>query len=117
MRTRHWTRESGGTPKRGEAAGREFPGPYAGVAPGVTVGGGIAGRRDRCSRGRGRIPCSILGDEKLRKGERRKQRTRASVRVGARSACGGAAGGVTYERDAQGSSQLCRCGWKPTRIR
>jgi hypothetical protein len=42
----------------------------------------VAGLPDRpgSSRGRERIPCSILDDEKLWKGERRKQRTRASVR-------------------------------------
>jgi hypothetical protein len=58
------------------------------------------GSPDRCSRGRERIPNFILDGENLWKGdsERRKQRTRASVRVGARSACGGAAGSVTVAR-------------------
>jgi hypothetical protein len=60
----------------------------------------VARSPDRCSRGRERIPNFILDGENLWKGdsERRKQRTRASVRVGSRSACGGAAGSVTVAR-------------------
>ena len=92
MRTRHWTRESGGTPKRGEAAGPNAQG--RAVRSRMPEWGLVARSPDRCSRGRERIPNSILDGEKLWKGERRKQRTRASVRVGSRSACGGAAGSV-----------------------
>jgi hypothetical protein len=101
MRTRpgHWTRRSGGTLKRGAAARGEAAGPKAqgrAVSSRMPEWGLVAGSPDRCSRGRERIPNSILDGEKLWKGEpeRRKQRTRASVRVGARSACGGAAARV-----------------------
>jgi hypothetical protein len=96
--------------------GGQFP--YAGMG----VGGGIAGLVQPRTRTHCLLrACSILDDEELWKGERRKQRTRASVRVGGakrlrRSCleCG------TCERDARGSSWLCRCagcGWEPTRIR
>ena len=97
MRTRHWTRKSGGTLKRGAAARGEAAGPKAqgrAVSSRMPEWGLVAGLLDRCSRGRERIPNSILDGEKLWKGERRKQRTRASVRGGARSACGRAAGSV-----------------------
>ena len=67
----------------------------------------VAGSPDRCSRGRERIPNSILDGEKLWKGERRKRRTRASVRVGARSACGGAAGSVARVSVTRGVAAGC----------
>jgi hypothetical protein len=44
--------------------------------------GPVTGLPDRRCRGRERIPFSILDGEKLWKGERRKQRTTACVRVG-----------------------------------
>jgi hypothetical protein len=91
MRTWHWTRKLGGKLKRCAAACGEAAGPKAqgravsSCMPELVL---VAGSPDRCSRGSERIPNSILDGEKLWKGGRQKQRTRASVRVGARSACG-----------------------------
>ena len=62
-----------------EAQGR------AAVSSRMPEWGLVAGSPDWCCRGRERIPNSILDGEKLCKEERRKQRTRASVRVGART--------------------------------
>jgi hypothetical protein len=116
MRTRLWTRRSGGTLKRGAAARGEAAGPKAAqgraaaaVSSRMPEWGSrlVAGSPDRCSRGRERIPSSILDGEKLWKGERRKQRTRASVRVGARSACGGAAGSVARVSVTRGVAAGC----------
>ena len=59
--------------------------------------GSVAGSPDRRSRGRERIPYSILEDEKLWKGERETVAEREGSHLTvwtARSACGGAAGSV-----------------------
>jgi hypothetical protein len=63
----------------------------------------VAGSPDRCSRGRECIPSSIIDGEKLWKGDRRLGLSRWE-----RDTC---------ERDALGSSRLCRSGWEPARIR
>jgi hypothetical protein len=122
MHTWQWTRESGGTLKRGTAARSEAAGPKAqGRAAssrmpewGFVDSEGL-GSPDRCSRGRERIPCSILDSEKLWKGERRKQRTRASVRVGARSACGraGSVARVSVTRWVAAGCAGAGHGWSP----
>jgi hypothetical protein len=136
MCTRHWTRKSGGTLKRGArqplVAKPRLPGPNFGteaqgraaVSSRMPEWGLVAGSPDWCSRGRERIPNSILdgasdsdGERglKLWKGERRKQRTtpshwqRASVRVGARSACGGGAGSVARVSVTRGAAAGCAC--------
>jgi hypothetical protein len=94
MHTRHWTRKSGRTLKRGAAARGRAAGPkaqgraigefqYAGVGPGVQVGGGISGpvQPRPPARGRERIPNSILDGEKLWEGGRPGSSARAWGRL------------------------------------
>ena len=100
MRTRHWTRRSGGTLKRGAAARGEAAGPEAqgrAVSSCMPEWGLVAGSPDRCRRSSKHIHNFVL-DGELWKGKGLKQRESASVHVDGAKRLGAWHAGMSVSR-------------------